>query len=225
MANYFSYLRISTKEERAKQKYTRQENAIHNYAKRNNLEILLEFKDDASGKNFSERPEWGRLEKIVRPGDTIIFKDISRFSREVEGGYEKYLDLMTNGVNLIFIDNPTLSTDYIKDLLKIAQDQDIIARESTRFIAKILLIAELDRAEKERLAISMRTRDGMAASPNKAGRKPGNLDKMTPALAKDINEYLNDRSIKQVDLMRRHGISRNTLKKYIAHVSRPKENN
>lgn len=58
----------------------------------------------------------------------------------------------------------------------------------------------------------------MAASPKKAGRIPGKIDKMTPALENDIKKYLSDRSIKQVTLMKRHGISRNTLKKYIAIV-------
>lgn len=34
----------------------------------------------------------------------------------------------------------------------------------------------------------------------------------------DIKEFLSDRSIKQIDLMNKHNISRNTLKKYIAIV-------
>ena len=37
-------------------------------------------------------------------------------------------------------------------------------------------------------------------------------------LEKDIKLFLNDRSIKQVDLMKKHNISRNTLKKYIEIV-------
>ena len=41
---------------------------------------------------------------------------------------------------------------------------------------------------------------------------------MTDELEKDIKKYLGDRSIKQVDLMKKHGISRNTLKKYICIV-------
>ena len=44
------------------------------------------------------------------------------------------------------------------------------------------------------------------------------LDKMTDELEKDIKEYLDDMSIKQVDLMKKHGVSRNTLKKYIGIV-------
>lgn len=59
----------------------------------------------------------------------------------------------------------------------------------------------------------------MAASPNKAGRKVGQLDKMTEALEADIKEYLSNRSIKQIDLMNKYKISRNTLKKYISLVA------
>lgn len=43
----------------------------------------------------------------------------------------------------------------------------------------------------------------------------GKLDKITDELKADIQLFLNDRTIKQVDLMEKHGISRNTLKKYV----------
>lgn len=220
MDNYYTYMRISTKEEKAKQRFSRQESALKHYATKNNIEYLIEFKEDISGKSFDGRNEWKKLERIVQPGDYIVMKDVCRFTREAENGYNKYMSLMNKGVNLIFLDNPTISTDYIKNLLNIAETQDLIARESTKFIAKILLIAELDRAEKERLVISQRTRDGMAASPNKAGRKVGHLDKMTPALEEDIRRYLRDRTVKQVDLLKKYKISRNTLRKYIAYTAK-----
>ena len=73
MGNYYSYMRISTKEERAKQKYTRQEKALETYAKNNNIEYVLQFREDVSGKSFLNRDESQRLEKIVQPGDTIVF--------------------------------------------------------------------------------------------------------------------------------------------------------
>lgn len=220
MDNYYTYMRISTKEEKAKQRFSRQESALKHYATKNNIEYLIEFKEDISGKSFDGRNEWKKLERIVQPGDYIVMKDVCRFTREAENGYNKYMSLMNKGVNLIFLDNPTISTDYIKNLLNIAETQDLIARESTKFIAKILLIAELDRAEKERLVLSQRTRDGMAASPNKAGRKVGHLDKMTPALEEDIRRYLRDRTVKQVDLLKKYKISRNTLRKYIAYTAK-----
>lgn len=48
-------MRISTSEERDLQKFTRQENALQRYAKENDIEYLSEFREDKSGKNFTER--------------------------------------------------------------------------------------------------------------------------------------------------------------------------
>ena len=216
MSNYFAYMRISTKEERGKQKYTRQENSLQRYARTKNIDYVFEFKEDASGKSFTNRSEWNRLEKIIQPNDTIVFKDITRFTRESENGYIKYMELMAKGINLIFLDNPTLSTDYIKELISTAKNMNFLEKTINEMLVKVLLAAELTRAEQERLTISQRTKDGMAASPNKAGRKVGQLDKMTEELENDIRRYLTDRSIKQVDLMNKYKISRNTLKKYIS---------
>ena len=56
-------------------------------------------------------------------------------------------------------------------------------------------------------------------SNKRSGRKQGQLDKLSPELKDDIKKYLHDRSIKQVDLMKKHDISRNTLKKYIKAVN------
>ena len=218
MGNYYCYMRISTQEERGKQKYSRQEKALNTYAEKNKIEYVFQFKEDVSGKSFVNRAEWNRLEKIVQPNDTIVFKDITRFTREAENGYQKYMELLQKGVNLVFIDNYTLSTDYIKGLLNIAEEQEIVTKTVLQSMVKILLISELARAEKERQTISQRTKDGMAASPNKAGRKEGTLDKMTEELQADIVLYMSDRSIKAVDIMRKHNISRNTFKKYCERV-------
>ena len=84
MCDAYSYMRISTSEERDLQKFTRQESALQRYAKENNIEYLLEFREDKSGKNFTERKQWQKLESMVQSGDTIVFKDICRFAREAE---------------------------------------------------------------------------------------------------------------------------------------------
>lgn len=216
MANTYSYMRISTKEERAMQKYSRQESALKKYAEQNNIDYLLEFREDQSGKSFENRKEWNKLERLLQSGDTVVFKDISRFTREAENGYKKYMELMERGIDLVFIDNQTVSTGYIKQLLNIAKAQNLVAKTSLESTIKLLLIVELDRVEQERAIIIKRIKDGISASENKSGRKQGQLDKMTDELKEDIKKYLNDRSIKQVDLMEKHNISRTTLKKYVA---------
>lgn len=219
MGRTFAYMRISTKEERGKQKFARQENSIKKWCEENNVKITEKriYKDDASGKNF-DRTEWKELEEEVQAGDTIVFKDICRFTRECENGLEKYMELMNKGVNLVFLDNMTLSTDYIKALSNAKEKQGNVVSLTMDFVVKLILTVELDRAEQERLIFIKRVKDGIEASDKKSGRKIGQLDKMTDELRADIEKFLNDRSIKQVDLMKKHGISRNTLKKYIELV-------
>lgn len=224
MCKTFAYMRISTKEERGKQRFTRQEQAISRWCKENDTEITERriYKDDASGKSF-DRPAWKELEEDISTGDTVVFKDLCRFTREYENGFSKYMELLDKGINLVFIDNPTISTDYIRSMMDVAEKQsNRIAKKSLKDTIELLLLVELDRAEKEREITVQRIRDGIAASTKKSGRKEGQLDKMSPELESDIVLYMSDRSVKQVDLMKKHSISRNTLKKYVQKVREKK---
>ena len=156
MKNYFSYQRISTKAERGLQKYTRQTKALEKYAQDHNIEYIYEAKEDKSGKNFEDRTEWQKLERLANENTVIVMKDISRFTREAEAGYKKYMELLEKGVELIFIDNPTVSTPYIKKLLDIAKAQNLVAKTSLESTVKLLLIVELDRICQEREILKLR---------------------------------------------------------------------
>lgn len=215
--NFYSYMRISTKESTDKQSFNRQEKSLQSYAEKNKIEYTLNFKDDCTGSTF-DRQNWRRLERILHEGDTIVFKEISRFTREAEAGYKKYMELMAKGINLVFIDNMTVGTDYIKNLTRVASEQDLVAKTALESTIKLLLIVELDRVQKEREIIVKRIVQGIHASDKKSGRKFNSLDKMTEELRADIKAFIDDRSIKQIDLMNKHTISRNTLKKYVEIV-------
>lgn len=216
MGNYYSYKRISTDTE--KQNFGRQIKALEKYAEKQGIEYLVEFTEEKSAKDFNNREQFLKLDKLVGDGDTVVFKDVSRFTREAENGYKKYMDWLSRGVNIVFIDNPTVSSDYIRQMMSTAEKLDLVSKTAMEGTIKLLLIVELDRAEKQRLYISQAITDGIKASAKKSGRKKGQLDKMTPELEEDIKLFLEDRSIKQVDLMKKHGISRNTLKTYIERV-------
>lgn len=223
MGENYTYMRISTQEERGKQKFTRQEKALESYAKKHGITYLMDFKEDVSGKSFTNRIQWNKLERIVQPGDTIFFKDVSRFTREAENGFCKYMELYEKKISLVFLDNPTMSTDYIRDMLDNAEKQEIVTKTVLQAIVKILLITEMSRAENERLKISERTKDGIAARKREAmekgipfsiGRKPGQLLKLTPEVRTDIEAYIQDRRVKPSEIMKKHNISYNTLRKY-----------
>lgn len=229
MANTYFYMRISTKEtgkETDKQSFARQKKSLERYAKDNKIEFDTRevYKDDKSGASF-DRPDWRKLESRLHEGDTIVFKEISRFTRQAEEGYTKYMELMNKGINLIFIDNPTVSTDYIKQLMNIADSQQLVAKTALEGTIKLLLIVELDRVQQEREIIVKRIKQGLEASTKKSGRKANHMDKMTDELKEDIKLFINDRSIKQVDLMKKHNISRNTLKRYINIIKAELDNN
>lgn len=220
MGNYYSYKRISTDTER--QNFNRQIKSLKKYATDHNIEYVVEFTEEMSAKNFSNRPQFLKLDKILQSGDTVVFKDLSRFTREAENGYKKYMDWLNRGINMVFLDNPTVSTDYIRQMMQTASEQDIVTKTAMESIIKLLIIVELDRGEKQRLYISKSIRDGIAASDKKSGRKTGQLDKMTDELKADIDYYLDNRKVTQIELMNRHNISRNTLKKYIAYIEATK---
>lgn len=219
MCTTYYYLRISSKESTDKQSFNRQEKSLKAYAESNDLKFKDRYiyKDDITGSTF-DRKEWNELEGNLKEGDTVIFKEISRFTRQAEEGYKKYMELMDKGINLVFIDNPTVSTDYIKNLTRVAHEQNLVAKTALESTIKLLLIVELDRVQQEREIIVKRIKQGIQASDKKSGRKIGNLDKMSDELREDIVKFISDRNIKQVDLMNKHNISRNTLKKYVEIV-------
>ena len=216
----FSYSRISTDEE--KQRFNRQEKALSKYAQEHGIKYFREFKDECSGSTF-DRPEFKELDAHLQNGDTVVMKDLSRFTREAENGYKKYMQWLNKGINIVFIDNPTISSDYIRQMISTAEQQDLVTKTAMEAIIKLLLIVELDRAQKHREYISKAIKDGIEASNKKSGRKEGQLDKMTDELKSDIILYLGDRSITQIELMKKHEISRNTLKKYVEFVKNLKE--
>ena len=217
MGNYYSYMRISTDTER--QNFARQEKALKKYAEEQGIEYLIEFAEEKSAKNFTGRKQFNKLDKLLQSGDTVVFKDLSRFTREAENGYKKYMEWLERGINIIFLDNPTISSDYIRQMMNTAESLDLVAKTSMEGTIKLLLIVELDRAEQQRRYISKAIKDGIAASDKGSGRKKGSLDKMTDELRHDLELYMHDRTITQNAVMEKHGISRNTLKKYVKRLA------
>lgn len=217
MGNYYSYMRISTDTER--QNFARQEKALKKYAEEQSIEYLIEFAEEKSAKNFTDRKQFNKLDKLLQSGDTVVFKDLSRFTREAENGYKKYMGWLERGINIVFLDNPTISSDYIRQMMNTAESQDLVTKTAMEGIIKLLLIVELDRAEQQRRYISKAIKDGIAASDKGSGRKKGSLDKMTDELRHDLELYMHDRTITQKAVMEKHGISRNTLKKYVLKLA------
>ena len=75
------------------------------------------FIDKQSGKDF-DRPNYKRLIKRLRPGDTLIIKSIDRLGRNYEEIQNQWRIITKDkGVDMVVIDMPLLDTRNHKNLL------------------------------------------------------------------------------------------------------------
>lgn len=83
-----------------------------------------------------ERPAFSKMIKTIKPGDTIVFDEVSRMSRNAGEGIQLYEDLFEKGVNLIFIKEPHINTAVYKD--KLQKQIDKIAGTGSEATDKLL---------------------------------------------------------------------------------------
>jgi DNA invertase Pin-like site-specific DNA recombinase len=108
MSKTFGYARIST----MKQNIQRQiDNIKREYP---NAIIVTE---EYTGTKIA-RPAFNKLLKNVKAGDTIVFDEVSRMSRNAEDGFKLYEELFNKGVNLVFIKEPHINTATYKKALE-----------------------------------------------------------------------------------------------------------
>lgn len=100
----FGYLRISTTD---KQDFERQLYLLNNSEYKISERNL--FFDRVSGKSLENREQYQLLRKIVRAGDTIVFTELARFSRNYDQISTEMTYFQSVGVNLVFLDMPFLS--------------------------------------------------------------------------------------------------------------------
>ena len=75
------------------------------------------FIDKQSGKDF-DRPNYKRLIKRLRPGDTLFIKSIDRLGRNYEEIQNQWRIITKDkGVDMVVIDMPLLDTRNHKNLL------------------------------------------------------------------------------------------------------------
>ena len=109
------------------------------------------FIDKQSGKDF-ERPNYKRLMKKLRPGDTLIRGSIDRLGRNYEEiQNQRRIITKEKKVDIVVIDMPLLDTRQGKDLMG-------------TFIADLVLQILSFVAQNEREFIRKRQAEGIAAA-------------------------------------------------------------
>ena len=126
MARLYGYCRIST----MKQNIQRQiENIKTKYPK------AVIITEEYTGTT-TDRPAWSKLAKQLKEGDTVVFDEVSRMSRNAAEGFALYQDLFQRGVHLVFLKEPHINTDVYRGALD--RHIDIAAETGRKAIDKYL---------------------------------------------------------------------------------------
>ena len=144
----YGYARISTK----KQSLERQ---IKNIKEAYPEAVIME--EVFTGTKVYGRRVFAKLLGVVKEGDTVIFDEISRMSRNEEEGFSLYQELYEKGVSLVFLKEPHLNTETYKKALTNGVEMtgtnvDVILEGVNKYLmilAKDQIRLAFERAEKE----------------------------------------------------------------------------
>ena len=219
MCRIYGYARIST----VKQSIERQRKIIK---ERYPDAIMVE--EQYTGTKM-DRPQWNRLQKQLKAGDVVVFDEASRMARNAEEGFRVYQELYNRGVELVFLNEPHISTSVFretesKSIPMTGTDVDLILKGVNAYLmtlAEKQIRIAFERAQAEVDHLRRRTKEGVEVARingKQIGRVTGQkyeTKKAKEAKAvirkhnKDFGGQLND-----VDCMKLAGITRNTYYKY-----------
>lgn len=176
-----------------------------------------------------DRPEWNKLYRKVKHGDSIVFDSVSRMSRNAEEGFNLYEELFNKGIELIFLKEPHINTRTYKKALQnnvsmTGTNVDYILDGVNKYLmalAKEQIRLAFEQSEKEVQDLHQRTKEGIETARlngKQIGQKQGAklTTKKSIEAKKDILKYCKDfnGTLTDVECMKLIGLARNTFYKY-----------
>lgn len=220
----FGYCRISNR----KQSIQRQ---VENILRHHSESKILE---ETFTGTTTDRPEWLKLKKKLKTGDTIIFDSVSRMSRNADEGVQEYMELMQKGITLIFLKEPYINTEVYREQLgaydNIKTDEDDLKplfegiQETLKRLAAKQIIIAFSQAEKEVVDLQQRTKEGLRearAAGIKLGHNKTTLITKKSIEMKDKIRKINKRFggiMNDTETINTLKISRNTFYKYVREI-------
>lgn len=230
MNRIYGYCRISS----PKQNIDRQVRNIKNIYP--NAYIVQET---FTGTKIDGRKEFQKLLNKIKKGDTIIFDSVSRMSRNSDEGFKLYEKLYNMGIELIFLKEPHINTSTYKKVLTSNQLQltgtsvDLILQGINKYLlelAKEQIKIAFNQSEKEVEDLRQRTREGIETA-RLNGKQIGQVKgaKLTTKKSLQAKETIKKHSVdfggslKDKELIRLCGISRNSFYKYKREIRKEYE--
>lgn len=218
-------------------------NTIYGYARISTMKQRLERQIDNIKREYpnaiiiteeytgttTDRPNWNKLKKNLKQGDTVVFDEVSRMSRNAKEGFELYQELFESGINLVFLKEQHLNTEVYREALKTkvsytGTDVDLILKGVNDYLMKLAerqIEIAFETAQHEVDYLHQRTSEGVRkaqAMGKQVGRSTGvkvetkkakENKKRILELSKDFNGTNTD-----VEVMKITGLARNTYYKY-----------
>lgn len=215
----FGYARVSTH----KQKIERQ---IDNIKKAYPEAVI--FQDEYTGTKL-DRPAFQRMMKQVQSGDTIVFDEVSRMSRNAEEGYALYEELYEKGVDLVFLKEPHISTSVYKEALQTGvpltgTDIDDILKGVNSYLKRLArkqIELAFQSAQQEIDYLHKRTSEGVRkaqADGKRVGTERGRKLTTKKSVAAKMVILKWSRwfggTMTDIECMKQAGVSRNSFYKY-----------
>ena len=223
----YGYCRVSTRKQRLDRQITNVLSAYPNAI----------IKTEHFTGTTTNRPEWDKLKRLLREGDTIIFDSVSRMSRDATEGFNDYRALYEMGVNLVFLKEPYIGTEVYKKSMAKALDIEVSTGNNAvdeyfagnielinRLLMKLAeqqIILAFEQSEKEvsdlhqRISEGIReskakgTQIGLAKGTTLTTKKSIECKKIIATHSKTFGGNLTDE-----ELIKLCGCSRNSLYKY-----------
>ena len=228
MSKVYGYCRVSTK----KQNVERQiKNVLDSFP---NAVIVTETYTGTT----NNRPCFDKLIRNIKPGDTIVFDEVSRMSRNAEEGYELYKELYAKGIELVFIKQHSIDTATYREAMQKQINVQVNTgdKKSDKFITNMMNVLNeflldvvkeqikiaFEQAQEERDMLSRRTSDGVQraiALGKQVGRTNGSKvvtnkqKEMIPQIRHFSKRY--DGMLNDKETMEHLRLSRNTYYKYL----------
>lgn len=161
-----------------------------------------------------KRPEFTRLLKAVSPGDTIVFDEVSRMSRNADEGYTLYKDLYEKGINLVFLSSPLINSELYRKAAQLPETGDKDFDETVRIglnqyfmrLSERQFRLAFEKSQEEVEHLHRRTSEGMkaAGATNKYDEAGNLLEYGSIAMSKNGKKITTKKSISVKEVIKKH---------------------
>ncbi|MBO7230098.1 MAG: recombinase family protein [Bacteroidaceae bacterium] len=193
---YYIYQRVSCD----KQSLIRQEGAIGDYCKANNIEVPEEniFSDVITGKTI-KRENYQQMKAKLQKEDVLIMLDLDRLGRNWDLIKKEWKELTDKGVYIIIVNCP---------LINVMPDSNGTVSIDKRLIQEMMFTLLCYVSQREVEKISTRTKESLKAK-REQGIRLGKPPKLSPEQRAEIKSLKGIKSCKELGEM--YGVNASTI--------------